>query len=283
MLQGQSVFILYFVNFGYAFAVAALAYVLRGRIIALWSKVTSASQGDGIAGTYSREMVTTGLIGGFGVLFALAMIGVNAGAAMVGGVATGLFLPRFVNERRRAKYVEDFDSSLIESLTTMSASLKAGLTLRDSLGVTARNCPKAFADQAAEILKEYKFGIPLEEALDNVRERVRTPNANIAFGAMTIGTQLGGNLPAVLQRIVSTVRERQRVEGKLRSLTAQGRMQAILLCSAPPALGVGMYLWDPQKMALLTETIPGQVLLCLAIALEVIGIFATRKIMQLDV
>lgn len=265
---------IYVSNFGYAVAVGCLLYVMRARVAMFWNKFAPATSSDGFV---------IGLIGGITVAFVLGMIGVNALAAMVGGGGAALWLPQYLARRRRQRYEEEFDSSLVESLTTISASLKAGITLRDSLGVAARNCPPAFAMQAGEVLKEYKFGLSLEEALNNVRSRVGTQNANIAFGAMIIGSQLGGNLPAVLGRIVSTVRERERVEGKLKSLTAQGRTQAALLCAAPPVLGVGMYLWDPQKMALLTDTFPGQILLCMAIGLEVIGIFATKKIMQLDI
>ena len=89
-----------------------------------------------------------------------------------------------------------------------------------------------------------------------------------------ISYSAGGDLPKILQ-IVHTIRERIRVKGKLKSLTAQGRTQAYLVCSAPPALGLIMYFIDRQKMALLTDTFAGQVMMCLAIALEVVGIVVT--------
>ena len=192
-------------------------------------------------------------------------------------------MPKLVASQRHEKYIKAFDNALIESLTTVGYSLKSGLTLKGGLEVAVKNCPDIFAQQVTICLKEYHFGTPIERALDNLRKRVGTQSANISFGALIIGTQLGGNIPDILKRIVSTIRDRQRVEGKLKSLTAQGRTQALLLCSAPPVIGILMYFWDPQKMALLTNTFNGQILLGLAIVLEVVGILATQKILKLEI
>ena len=100
---------------------------------------------------------------------------------------------------------------------------------------------------------------------------------------MIVSSTLGGNLPRMLIRTTHTIRERQKVEGKLQALTAQGRAQAALLCSAPPVLGLGLYFMDSGKMRLMTETTIGQVLLAVAIVLEVVGIFVTYRVMRLEV
>jgi tight adherence protein B len=230
-----------------------------------------------------RNLLMVGLTAFGTVLCILIVIGLPSWVALLGGLIGGVLAPFFIHKRNRTKYVERFDGALAESLQTVGASLKAGLTLKDSLTVAADNCAPAFSNEVTAALKEYHFGVPIEEALNNVRKRVGTSNCNIAFGAMIISSQLGGNLPEMLRKIVSTIRERQRVEGKLKALTAQGRAQAFLLCSAPPVLGVGMYLYDPSKMGLLTNYWVGQILLCLAIVLEIVGIFATMRVMKLEV
>lgn len=204
------------------------------------------------------------------------------GSALV-GIAVALIVPRIVARRQRANFQDAFDKSLVEALTTVSSSLRAGLTLRDSLSVTSQNSPAVFAKETTAALKQYRFGVPIEEALDGIRRRVETPSANIAFGAMIIASQLGGNLPEILKKIVVTIRERERVEGRLKTLTAQGRSQAFILCAAPILIGVGMYFYDPSKMALLTNTLTGQVLLTLAIVLEIVGIVVTRRVMALEI
>ena len=180
-------------------------------------------------------------------------------------------------------YQSSFDATLVESLTTISSSLKAGLTLKDSLVIAVQNCPPIFGAEVSRVLKDYRFGMSIDEALDGVRKRVRTQNANIAFGALIIGTQLGGKIPEVLSRIVATIRESDRVEGRLRALTAQGRAQGVLLCSMPVLIGVGMYFMDRPKMEYMMTSTIGKILLGLVVFLEVVGILATIKVMELEV
>lgn len=218
-----------------------------------------------------------------GATLLLLLVGLSFWVAGAGGLVVFFVARIWFQRRRHRKYVQAFDKSLAESLMTIASSLKAGLTLKDALVVAADNCPYPFNVEVMQALKEYRFGVPLDEALDNIRGRIGSTDAKISFGAIIIGSQLGGRLPEILQKIVKTVRERERVEGRLKSLTAQGRSQAFLLCSAPPVLGVGMWLYDPVKMGLLTDTPVGQVLLGLAIALELIGIAVMSRIMKLEI
>jgi tight adherence protein B len=200
-------------------------------------------------------------------------------------VGTGIFFatPAILRRRRFALYQKTFDASLVESLSTLSSSLRAGLTLKDSLVVAVQNCPPVFSAEVARVLKDYRFGKSIDAALDGVRKRVQTQNTNIAFGALIIGTQLGGRIPEVLARIVSTIREVDRVEGRLRALTAQGRAQGALLCSMPIVIGVGMYFLDREKIEIMTSTPTGKFLIGIVVFLEIVGIAATAKVMKLDV
>ena len=203
----------------------------------------------------------------------------NIGLVLLAGICFPLYIAR----RRVALFQQNFDYALVDALTTVSASLKAGLPLIDALENAAHHSEPAFACMASELVKNYRFGVPIEVGLDRARKQIGTENANISFGAMIIATELGGDLPNILRRLVGTIRERQRVEGKLQSLTAQSRTQAALLTAAPPAFGLFMYLWDPARTKLLVETGTGQILLSIAIALEIIGIFVTKKVMKLEI
>lgn len=230
---------------------------------------------------YESSMLALAAGAGGGLI--LFFIGMPALVCGFVGVLLFIIIPRIILKKQQKAYKENFELSLTESLSTISSSLKAGLTLKDALLISSQNCPPAFAAEASIAIKEYKLGVPLEDALDHIRKRINTPSANIAFGAMIIGSQLGGNLPEILKRIVVTIRDRERVEGKLKSLTAQGRAQAILLCSAPVVIGIAMYIYDPVKMGYLTSTVIGQFLLGLAIVLEVIGVLVTKKVMTLEI
>lgn len=203
-------------------------------------------------------------------------------AIVVGFIAFWL-TPIYLQRRRFLRYQKAFDASLVESLATLSSSLRAGLTLKDALVVAVQNCPPAFSSEVSRVLKDYRFGKSIDAALDGVRRRVQTQNASIAFGALIIGTQLGGKIPEVLNRIVSTIREVDRVEGRLRALTAQGRAQGALLCSMPVLIAVGLYFMDREKMEMMMNSTMGQIMIGIAVFLEIVGIAVTAKVMKLDV
>jgi tight adherence protein B len=188
-----------------------------------------------------------------------------------------LFKKREVEKRKK-----EFDDSLGEGLQIISNSLRAGLTLKDSLKASLVSSPLAFKNEIELILQDIQIGIPMAQALEQAKIRVDTDNAGLAFGSMIISTKTGGDLPTMLERIIHTVGQRERIRGKLNALTAQGRMQAALVCSAPPLLFFFMYWFDKSRIQLLLDQTLGQILLALAVLLEVIGIFVTKKVMKLN-
>lgn len=236
--------------------------------------------------TYETDKSRDRLIGGglgVGAFSLLVLLDANLIFALVVGLAIFALTPMVLRRRRFALYQKAFDESLVESLATLASSLRAGLTLKDSMVVAVQNCPPVFAAEIARALKDYRFGKSMDAALDQIRKRVQTQNANIAFGALIIGTQLGGRIPEVLTRIVQTIREVDRVEGRLKALTAQGRAQGALLCSMPVLIGVGMYFLDRDKIDLMMASPVGKVLIGLVVFLELVGIIATLRVMKLDV
>ncbi len=178
---------------------------------------------------------------------------------------------------------KDFDACLPESLQMIASSLKAGLTLREALNVAAKNAPPLFAREMQEILKQNHFGIPLGEAMNSLRQKVNTSSVNISFGAMIICNRMGGKLPDMLNKIVALIEKRNKVERKLKSLTAQGRMQAYIVCAFPIIVYVGMYFFNRRWVDLLHNDLYGQIALGLAVVLEIIGIAMMAKIMKLDI
>lgn len=260
-------------------AAFALIYVGRRQVGLAFRSVIGGDADKSARG----ELAMLGLCAGAAAFLVATLVGLNPWVALAGSVLGAVATPRIVARKRLVRFREAFDGNLAEALGTIASSLRAGLTLKDSLIVASNNSPQPFAGEMQRAMKQYRFGRPLDETLDDIRRRVATPSANIAFGAMIIGNQLGGNVPETLKRIVVTIRERQRVEGRLKALTAQGRAQAVLLCAAPVFIGVAMYVYDPVKMGYLTQTLAGQALLTLAIVLEIIGIVVTRRVMTLEI
>lgn len=263
-------------------SLATLAYALRDQLQG-GARFVSEHSGPDLNGRGHRDSVILG-VAAFGAVTAVVIfLGLPVFVAAIFGIVFAIATPVYHKRRRREAYMRNFDGALAEALQTVSASLRAGLTLKDSLHISTENGDPAFTKEISHALKEYRFGVPIETALDNLRRRVPTAHANIAFGAMIVSSRLGGRLPEILKDIVMTIRERERVEGKLKALTSQGRAQSVILMAAPPLMGIGLYLYDPAKMELLTNFWLGQILLTIAIVLEIIGIAVTSRIMKLEV
>lgn len=192
-------------------------------------------------------------------------------------------LPKLLRKIKRTRQIKRFDENLAEALQHIASSLKSGLTLNRSIATCALICDSVVGDEFKIALKEYQLGLGIEKSLDGIRHRMPTQSTNIAIGAMIVSSRLGGKLTVALQQIAKTIRERQRVEGRLKALTAQGRAQAILLISAPPALGCGMYFFDTVRFSLFFNSFIGQLLFAGAIILEIVGIYVTRRVMKLEV
>lgn len=194
-----------------------------------------------------------------------------------------MVIPKVIEIRAKKIMLNTFDDSLVDGLTSLASSLRAGLTIQSALQVATKSTAPAFASQVEKVLVDYKLGIHIDEALNKVRERIPTQSCNMAFGALIIGKQLGGPLPDILSRIAAAIRERQRVEGRLKALTAQGRGQGALICSLPVLVAVGTAWLTPRRMDLMMDTLPGQVMIVVMMICEFLGIFLAWKVLQLDI
>lgn len=271
------VYISHFLTWG---SIAAVAVVFRKRLFQAVDFIFDGSQNSASINQRDRFMAVACAVAATSVIL---LMEINLLFALLVGAIVFYATPMVIQRRRFVRYQKAFDESLVESLSTVSSSLRAGLTLKDSLVVAVQNCPPSFSNEITRVLKDYRFGTSIDHALDGVRKRVQTQNANIAFGALIIGTQLGGRIPDVLNRIVTTIREVDRVEGRLKALTAQGRAQGMLLCAMPIVVSLGIYLMDPEKMIFMMSSPVGKVLIGIAVFLEIVGILVTIKVMQLDV
>ncbi len=264
------------------FSLMLLILAFRKRLQKLL-RPTDSSIGQQVIRFLNSALFRQSVLGFFICLVIGLLLGFNPLLKYGFGLAGAVFLPRILKRRAVDKFKREFDLELIESLGMVGSSLKAGLPLADALRIAADNGPKRVGGELLRVLRRYRLGLALDAALDELRQRVKTDHTMISFGALMIGHRLGGHIPQILERISDTIRERSRVEGRLAALTAQGRTQAVLLCSAPPLLFLLMGLWDQDKVALLTGTFGGQVILTLATILEICGIVATKKVMRLDV
>jgi tight adherence protein B len=133
------------------------------------------------------------------------------------------------------------------------------------------------------VLSENKLGVSLEDAFLNLSKRIKTDDVEMFVTSVNILKETGGNLAETFDTIVTTIRERIKVQNKIAALTAQGFYQGVFVMAIPPILGVVFYQTDPEFMSPLFTTVLGWLIVMVIILLEVIGFFVIMKVIKIDV
>jgi len=162
-------------------------------------------------------------------------------------------------------------------------AFKAGLGLRAAIEETALRCGSPFADEAAHTLRETELGVPLVESLNRLAQRINSVEYTTFCASIAIAQETGGSLSNTLDSFASSIRERRVLEGRIKSLTAQGKMQGFVLALLPVVMLGAVYLLDPEMVSPLFNTTIGQLLLGAACILEIAGIVAIRKVISIEI
>ena len=218
--------------------------------------------------------------------FAIGFTGLLVGDWIAGvllGLVVGVLGPRIYLKRQWKKRLDDINGQVEEAMIYMSNSFKANPSLPDAVQDVVNAMGPPLTQELGVMLKEYKLGTPLDQALINMQQRVPARNLQLAVSALIIGRTVGGNIPKILEDIASTIRESYRLERVIDTQTAQGRMQAWVM-GLMPAVVIGMfYLMDPTLIRPLFETFWGYLVLAGAALLNVIGVVLILKIVRIDV
>lgn len=201
---------------------------------------------------------------------------------IIGGLA-GLFLPRVYLKREWGQRIKGIDEQVEESMIYMANSFKANPALPDAIQDVVNSMPPPLTQELSVLLKEYKLGTPLDQALINMQERVPSRNLQLAVSALLIGRTVGGNIPKILEDIASTIRESYRLERVIDTQTAQGKMQAWVMGLMPAVVIALFYLMDPELITPLFETLPGYAILAIAAVLNIVGVVLILKIVRIQV
>ena len=132
-------------------------------------------------------------------------------------------------------------------------------------------------------LHQTRVGLPLDQALESLQKRVGSDDLALMIAAFETARKTGGNLTEVFEKIAHTIRERMRIELRIRTLTAQGRLQGVIVGAMPLLLGVAMFVLDKGMMLAFLRSGFGLTLLIAVIVLEVIGALVIRKIVNIDI
>jgi tight adherence protein B len=225
----------------------------------------------------------------FGVSLCLAAVGaiasvwaVNIYVAPVGAILC-FSLPWIWLYMKRAGRLKKFAAQLSDALELVARALRAGHSLAAGMHVVAEEMPAPVSKEFGRVYEEQNLGIPLEEALKSMCDRV--PNLDLKFfvTSVAIQRQTGGDLAEILDRIGHVIRERFKILGQVKALTAEGRLSGVVLIALPIGLFLMMMYMKPDYIELLWKDPMGVKMSIGAVVLMILGSLAIKKIVDIKV
>ena len=213
------------------------------------------------------------------------LVWLATGSALIGlGVFAVLALmPRILYKWMRIKRLEKFEGQLPDALMMLSGGMRAGVGLTSAMQQLIREAQPPISQEFSLMLREQRLGVTLEQSLSNLNRRVPTQTTTLVVSAMRIASETGGGLAETLERTANTIRARLQMEGKIRALTAQGKLQAWVVGFLPIALMLVLNKMEPEAMSMLWNTRMGWATLTVIAFFEFMGIYVIRKIVAIDV
>lgn len=201
--------------------------------------------------------------------------------AIAAGIA-GWLAPNFVIKNRIKKRIKYLNEQLCDAISLISNSLKAGYSFFQSIDIVAKEMSGPIAEEFSLLQKEINLGLSTEKALENLVGRISSDDLELVVTAVLIQRQVGGNLSEVLDNISSTIRERIKLKGEVKTVTANGRMSGLIISLLPPILGFILYLINPGHISLLFTNPIGIAIVVFSVLMELIGIYFIGKIVKVE-
>ena len=188
-------------------------------------------------------------------------------------------LARYLDNKRREK----FNLQLPEALATMSNALRAGFSISQAFDSVVEQGEKPMSEEFAILQQQLKIGMSFEDALESLSQRVGSDDLMLVTTAILISRKTGGNVTEIFDKISETIRGRMRIERKVKTLTAQGRLQGIVVSAMPLFLGLIMTLIKPGLMIPFLTSLTGILAVLVMCVLIFVGWLMIRKIIKIDV
>ena len=220
---------------------------------------------------------------GFFVLGYFVLFGQTLVMGIVSGFV-GFFAPRIYVARQTSKRLHTFEQQLPDTLGLWVNALRSGYSVMQSMEAISRDAPDPTGSEFKRVVQEVSLGIDMPDALEHMLERVESEDLDLVVTAVNIQREVGGNLAEILEVISHTIRERVKLKGEIRVLTAQGRITGYLISFLPIILALFLYTINRSYMANLFENRAcGWPLLGIGLALIGIGSAVVQKIVQIDI
>lgn len=202
--------------------------------------------------------------------------------AVVGLIAL-LVLPRMAYQRLQKQRLARFVTQLPDGLLMISGGLRAGASLNVAIQALVKEQQPPLSQEFELFLREQKIGVDFNDALSHMENRLPIQDFQMVSSALRISREVGGNLAEVLETLAETLRRKAMMEGKIDSLTAQGRMQGLVMACLPVLLGVLLYFLEPVAMSKMFNTWYGLTVFGIIVVWEGIGFFLIKKMVTIDV
>lgn len=205
----------------------------------------------------------------------------------------GLRIPRIYVDYAANRRLRTYESQLGDTLNLWVNSLRSGYSVLQGMEAIATELPASISEEFERVVQEVRLGLSLEQALDNMLRRVPSEDLDLIITAVNIQREVGGNLAEILDIISHTIRERVRIKGEIRTLTAQGRLTGWIISLLPIGLGVVLYTINPEYGSqlivkespfIIPNVLPcGWLVLGIGAFMIFLGIMAVRKIVDIEV
>lgn len=199
--------------------------------------------------------------------------------AVIGMAILPPYLYKYLQKRRRKKFIQQ----LPDGLNMICASMRSGSSLINAIEAMVQEAEAPISQEFSLFLREQRLGVDFMEALDNMVERMPEQDFKLVVSGMQISKEIGGNLAETLERLGETLRKKIEMEGKIDSLTAQGRIQGIVMTCLPIFLGYVLYHMEPVHMSRLFTEPMGWIVIAGSSVMLYIGYFFIQKIVNIDV
>jgi tight adherence protein B len=198
-------------------------------------------------------------------------------------LAVIMLLPSIFYRSMRKKRLKRFEQQLPDGLAMISGAMRAGASLNIALESLVKEQPAPVSQEFELFLKEQRLGVEFEVSLKKMEKRIPLQDFGMLVTALLINREVGGNLAETMETLGETLRRKAMMEGKIEGLTAQGKLQGIVMTGLPILLGVMLYFMEPESMSKLWTTTIGWIVLGVIIIMETIGYFMISKITSIDV
>lgn len=199
------------------------------------------------------------------------------------GLIVGFYLPRFYVRQLQARRLQAFNNQLGDTLLLLANSLRSGYSLLQSMETVSKELPPPMSIEFERVTREIGLGLTIEESLAHLLERIDSEDLDLVITAINIQHEVGGNLAEILDTISHTIRERVRIKGQIRSLTAMQKMSGTVVAILPIVLGLLIFMINPTYISPIFSNLCGIVVLVIGGVMVFTGYMAIQKITDIKV